>query len=72
MTNPFADLHVPKDDKPGHTFDEWNRKGFRVVRGEKATGRNGDGVPTFTSDQVVHADEERELYEDDHKPLNRF
>ena len=47
-------------------------KSPRLQRGHKATGRNGDGVPTFTSDQVVHADEERELYEDDHKPLNRF
>ena len=72
MNNPFADLHPPHDPDPGRTFDEWNRKGYRVLRGEKATGRNGDGVPTFTSDQVGHADDEREFYEDEYSPLNRF
>jgi len=34
------------------TFDEWKSAGFRVRRGEKATGKNKQGVPTFTRDQV--------------------
>ena len=73
MNNPFADLSSNFDAEPGKTFDQWNRKGYRVVRGEKATGRNGDGVPTFTSDQVVYADDERDHYAiEDGGPLNRF
>lgn len=73
MNNPFADLTANFISEPGHTFDEWNRKGYRVLRGEKATGRNGDGVPTFTSDQVVHADDEKDHYAiEDGGPLNRF
>ena len=73
MNNPFANLTAQFEPDPGRTYDEWNRKGFRVIRGEKATGRNGDGVPTFTSDQVVHADDESAFYkEEDGGPLNRF
>ncbi len=34
------------------TFDEWKAAGFRVRKGEKATGRNHQGQATFTRDQV--------------------
>jgi hypothetical protein len=52
MSNPFADLKpIPVQD--GLTYDQWRANGYQVMRGEKATGRNGDGVPTFTEDQVV-------------------
>lgn len=52
MTNPFGDLKMPQNKDDGLTFDQWKRDGYSVQRGEKATGRNGDGVPTFTHDQV--------------------
>lgn len=34
------------------TFDEWKAAGFRVRRGEKATGRTKAGQATFTREQV--------------------
>ncbi len=34
------------------TFDEWKAAGFRVRKGEQATGRNPQGRATFTRDQV--------------------
>ena len=34
------------------TFDEWKALGYRVRRGEKASGRNKQGKATFTRDQV--------------------
>ena len=38
------------------TFDEWKAGGFRVRKGEKATGRNKQGVPTVTREQVDEDD----------------
>ena len=40
--------------KPG-TFDEWLIRGYRVKKGEKATGRNDEGRATFTRAQVEDA-----------------
>jgi len=52
MNKFFGDLKpIPQSD--GMTYDQWQAHGYQVVRGEKATGRNADGVPTFTEDQVV-------------------
>ena len=34
------------------TFDEWKAAGFWIRKGEKSTGRNKEGKPTFTRDQV--------------------
>jgi hypothetical protein len=34
------------------TFDEWKALGYRVRRGEKASGRNKQGKAAFTRDQV--------------------
>lgn len=36
------------------TYDQWKRLGFFVVKGEKSTMRNADGVCLFTEDQVEH------------------
>lgn len=42
-----------KDPLPeAYTFKEWKRKGYVVNKGEKSTGRNDDGVATFTKRQV--------------------
>lgn len=77
MSNPFADLHDPTDKK-AKTFDQWKKEGYSVAYGEKATGRNGDGVPTFTEDQVVWVDGDDDFSEYDRRPyhdpgpLNRF
>ena len=38
------------------TFDDWKAGGFRVRKGEKATGRDKQGVPTFTREQVDEDD----------------
>lgn len=37
------------------TYDEWRDLGYQVQKGEKATGRNKLGVPTFTREQVDDA-----------------
>jgi hypothetical protein len=42
------------------TYKSWNKHGYYVRRGEKATGRNKHNVPTFTQDQV----EEKRDYAD--------
>jgi hypothetical protein len=34
------------------TFNEWSRAGYKINKGAKAIGRNGLGVPVFSSDQV--------------------
>ena len=34
------------------TFDGWQAAGYRVRRGEHATGRDDNGEATFTRDQV--------------------
>ncbi len=34
------------------TFEEWHELGYWVRTGEKASGRNAAGKPTFTRDQV--------------------
>jgi hypothetical protein len=39
------------------TFDFWIAAGFRVRRGERATGRNDKGEATFTRDQVDEGSE---------------
>jgi len=38
------------------TFDEWKASGYRVLKGEKSTGRDKLGRPTFTRDQVDEDD----------------
>lgn len=38
------------------TFDDWKILGYRVKRGEKATGRNKAGVATFKREQVEEDD----------------
>jgi len=35
-----------------HTYDEWQKLGYHVVRGETHTGRNAASVATFTIAQV--------------------
>lgn len=35
------------------TYKEWKAKGFHVIKGQKATGRNKEGVATFTDKQVT-------------------
>lgn len=35
-----------------HTFEEWNNKGLRILKGAKAIGRNKQGKALFSSDQV--------------------
>ena len=37
------------------TLESWNAAGFRVRRGEKSSGRDATGRPTFTRDQVDDA-----------------
>jgi len=44
------------------TFDEWKALGYHVIKGEQHTGRNKDGICTFTREQV----EEHDEYEDDY------
>lgn len=34
------------------TYKEWGQLGYHVIRGQKATGRNADGVCTFKRSQV--------------------
>lgn len=34
------------------TFKQWKAQGYHVVKGEKATGRNAEGVATFNEEQV--------------------
>lgn len=34
------------------TYKVWREIGFQVRRGEKATGKDRTGAPTFTRDQV--------------------
>jgi hypothetical protein len=51
--NPFAKLKAPQNKDEGRTFDDWKNDGYSVMRGETATGRNADGVPTFTYAQVT-------------------
>lgn len=46
------------NEKKPHTFQEWSDNGFRVMKGQKSTGRNDVGVATFTRNQVIiHNDE---------------
>ena len=56
--NPFTNLRLPEPDKEAHTYEEWQRLGEQVAKGETATGRNADGVPTFTADQLVDDEED--------------
>lgn len=34
------------------TYEGWKEIGYHVIKGEKATGKTTNGVPTFTRDQV--------------------
>lgn len=34
------------------TYDEWARLGFGIIKGSKHSGRNDEGVCTFTEYQV--------------------
>lgn len=38
---------------PSRTYDEWMSQGYKVKKGEKASGRNDGGIATFTETQVV-------------------
>ena len=35
-----------------HTFEEWNNKGFRIIKGVKSAISNKQGKALFSSDQV--------------------
>lgn len=78
--NPFADLPaVPTTTPNSKTFKEWSALGYRIRYGEKATGRNGDGVATFNDAQVDWHDDDdydgdvgRAHDYHDPGPLNRF
>lgn len=37
------------------TYEGWREIGYQVIRGEKASGRDRAGQPTFTRDQVEEA-----------------
>lgn len=41
-----------KELATARTFKEWKAQGYYVCKGQKATGHNADGVPTFTKAQV--------------------
>ena len=50
------------------TFEEWRVLGYVVSRGQRSTGRNAQGLATFTRDQVEDAevpDQEEEVYRDE-------
>lgn len=67
--NPFAELSNPEPDTEAHTYDEWQRLGEQVAKGETATGRNADGVPTFTIEQLVDEEDGFEQIFSDHHDL---
>lgn len=48
------DMDKPKPDSAmtGKTFDEWKAKGYHVIKGQKASGRNAEGKATFNDRQV--------------------
>lgn len=48
-----------------NTFDEWKAKGYHVIKGQKATGRNSKGVATFMSSQVKENYGEQEQWEEE-------
>lgn len=47
-----------KPNIEARTYDEWKRLGAQVAKGETATGRNANGVPTFTINQLRDYDED--------------
>ena len=47
-----------------HTYDEWNRLGYHIVKGKKATTINGKKV--FSREQV-----ERKFTKEDYARLNK-
>lgn len=47
------------------TYDTWKAAGYQVRKGEKASGRNAKGEPTFTRDQVEDAPERRKPEDED-------
>lgn len=40
-----------KEQKP-RTYREWQRAGRHVMKGQKAIGRNREGIPVFNIDQT--------------------
>lgn len=47
------------------TYRDWQAAGYQVKRGEKASGKDKQGRPTFTRDQVDNG-EERKKQEMEH------
>ena len=44
------------DDDAVDTYDGWKNRGRGVIKGEKATGRNADGIATFKASQTQARD----------------
>lgn len=40
-------------------YEDWTAAGFHVKRGERSKGRDKQGRPTFTRDQVDNGEERR-------------
>jgi hypothetical protein len=38
------------------TFDEWSKKGFFIIKGEKSIGKNEEGIAVFSEEQVGEHD----------------
>jgi hypothetical protein len=49
------------------TLPDWNSTGFRVKKGQTASGTNGHGEATFTRDQVFSKDDPGS----EHAPLSK-
>ena len=47
-----------------HTIEQWNKKGYRVKRGQHAHSRNTDGECLFDKSQVWHLDSSRDTCTD--------
>ena len=46
------------------TFDDWQKIGFQVQRGERSHKRNDKGKALFSEDQVASFDDEEERCKD--------
>lgn len=58
---------APIRDEKSHTYEEWQKLGFQVVEGMKATGRNAAGKATFKESQTTILGEDDDDYGmDDH------
>ncbi len=53
-------------NKRKFTWNEWEKLGYRICKGEKSCGRNEYGIPEFNESQVTEfqkmTQEEAELY----------